>query len=232
MRGGIGRARLARVIFVLASGVLLSVGACGSPAVGPSLPSFPTPEPVAAPAPEARTDGLLADDCAGLLAVDDLGALLGLPLDSVALRTTVGVPAPSIGRTERVACQYSGTVGSPSQGRALLGINAAAYVDPTAATKQWRINADVESGERRELPIGAASAVLIERREESVLTVVYGSGTLTIVLPEGPRPADRTRAEVAVDLALRVLPALSALAPEPTPSPTPAVVEPAIAASS
>lgn len=240
MRGGIGRGQVARMAIVGVAAVLLSVAACAAPEIGPSLPTFPTPEAVAGPAPEPGDNGFLPDDCTGLLAVGDLGALLGLPLDSVALRTTIGVPAPSVGRIERVACQYSGAAGSPAKGRPLLGMNAAAYVDAAAAAQQWRTNADAESGDRRELPIGAASAVLIERRGEAVLTVVYGSGTLTIVLPDGPRPGDRSRADVAVDLALRVLPALAAMAPAqiqaptqaPPPTPTPVVAEPARAAAS
>ncbi|MCY7342457.1 MAG: hypothetical protein LH603_11585 [Pseudonocardia sp.] len=218
MDGG-NRPRVARAgIAVSIAATLLLTGACAATGTdpGPSLPTFPTPTQVAAPpTPGADLEGALPDDCDRLLKVADLGALLGLPLDSVGVRTTVGVPAQSVGRTERVACQYSGTVGGPVGGRTLLGLNAAAYVDAAAAEKQWRLNADAEDGDRREMPLGAASAVLIERRVEAVLMVVYGSDTLTVILPEGPRPEATSRADIVSDLALRVLPTLAAMGPAP-----------------
>jgi hypothetical protein len=161
---------------------------------------------------------VVPDDCARLLSVGDLGALLGLPLDTVAVRTTMGVPSPSVGRTERLDCAYTGTAGGPAAGRPLLGLNAAAYTDDASAADHWRINADAQDGARRDFAIGAASAVLVEQGGESLLTVLYGSGTLTFTLPGRPPPGNRAPADVLVDLALRVLPAVAGAAPKPTPA--------------
>jgi hypothetical protein len=151
--------------------------------------------------------------------------LLGLPLDSVEVRTIVGVAEPSVGRTERVACRYTGTAAAgPRRGRTLLDLNVSAYTDPGAAMKQWRVNSDAESGERRELPIGAASAVLVERPGESLLMVAHGTSNLTFVLPgAGSLPVQRPPGDTLVDLALRVLPAV---APSPSAPPAPVPLPP------
>jgi hypothetical protein len=195
-------------VALLAAATISCASASGQPAPLP-VPTFAGP---AAPPPGAAVpaDSGLPDDCERLLAVDDLGALLGLPLDSVAVRTTIGVPAPSVGRTERLACRYTGAAGGPQRGATLLDLNAALYTDAEAAEKQWRVNADAEDGERSEMSLGSAPAMLVERRAEAMLTVVHGPGTLTVILPARVRlPGDRTRAEALEDLTLRVLPALT-----------------------
>lgn len=134
-----------------------------------------------------------------------------------------------MGRTERVACRYTGTAASPVRGT-LLDINVARYVDAAAAARQWGVNTGVESGARSDLPIGAARSALFDRDRESVLMVTYDDDTLTFVLPEGPRPGDRARGEVLVDLALRVLPAVG---PPPSAPPTTLTTVPsAVAAGS
>jgi len=224
VRGGT-RSGVVRLLAALVI-VMLGTGCAAADAQTTPVPTFPAPSATAGGAPgEADRGGALPTDCAELLAVADLGALLGLPLDSVAVRTTIGVAEPSVGRTERVACRYTG-IGA-ARGT-LLDINLASYVDAAAAANQWRVNAGAESGERRDLPIGAASAALFDRAMESVLMVTYDDDTLTFVLPEGPRPAGRPRGDVLVDLALRVLPAVGP--PAATPAPPTTSVAPAAAA--
>lgn len=206
MLGGTGR--VAAGMTAVALGAVLVAG-CAQPEPGPSLPQFPAAGATSAPGTAAPDQGKIPDDCMRLMTVEDLGALLGLPLGSVAVRSTVGIPAPSVGRVERLDCSYGGT--AAAGGRTLLSLNAAAYTTPAAASSQWKLNASAEDGDRRVLPIGAASAVLVERPGEALLTVVYGSGTLTFTLPNRPLPRDR--ADVLVDLALRVLPGIAATAP-------------------
>lgn len=193
------------------------------------VPTFATPSAAAGGGTGLVRGDELPADCAELLSTADLGALMGLPLDSVAVRSTVGVPEPSVGRTERLACRYTGTAAAgPFRGDTLLDINVGRYTDADAAANQWRVNADVEDGQRTDLPIGAARAALFDRPRESVLMVTYDDDTLTFVLPEGPRPGGRSRGDVLVDFALRVLPAVGpaesrTAAPSPTPSPIPGV---------
>lgn len=219
MGGAAGRAARGVVLAV----VLLLAAACSSSPPTTPLPAFPTAPAVESAGGPGTPDGSIPTDCGGMLAVDDLNALLGLPIGSVAARTTIGVPEPSVGRTQRVACRYSLV---PGRGT-LLDLNAARYSDAEAASRQWSVNADAESGERRDLSIGAARAALFERAPETVLMVTYDDDTLTFVLPEGPRPEGRTRADVLIDLALRVLPTVgpvtTAAVPSSSSTPSPAV---------
>jgi hypothetical protein len=202
----------------LAAAVLALAACSASPLESTEVPTFTTSADATASA-DAGPDGALPNDCAQILSVADLEALLGMPLGSVQVRTTLGVPQPSAGRTERVACQYTSSAGGRPRGSALLDVNASAFTDADAATKQWRINVDAEDGGRRDVPIGSASAVLLERRGEAVLMIVNGASNVTVVLPDQPLPGGRPPVDVLVDLALRVLPAVTAT---PPPAPTPA----------
>src|SRR5689334_14423833 len=96
VRGGVAAA--------LAAGLLLT--GCAAQAAPTDLPVFPAPG-VASAAAGAPTDvGVVPDDCTRVLGPADLGAVLGLPLNSVTVRTVVGMAAPSVGRTERLDCFY------------------------------------------------------------------------------------------------------------------------------
>ncbi|GAA1834171.1 hypothetical protein GCM10009836_10430 [Pseudonocardia ailaonensis] len=167
----------------------------------------------------------LPDDCAAFLAADDLGALLARPIGSTAVRTIMGVAEPSVDRVARVGCRYSAS--GPGGGGTLLDINLGRYSDAAAAQRQWKLNTNAErsDGQSRDLPVGTVPGVLIERRAETVLAVVYGVDTLTFVLQAGARapgaPADRL-----VDLAQRVLPKDGISQPAPPPT-TPAAPPPA-----
>ena len=206
MRGGGIWSRLG------AGAAVVALTSCGSAAGEPG--ALPVPTFAASPASAgaagaggAVDQGRLPDDCTRLLAGNDLGALFGLPLDSVAVRTTLGTPAPAVGRTERLTCSYARTSGARGD---LLDINISAYTDAEAATKQWRTNAAVEDGPHRDVPLGDARGVLVERPTDAVLLVANGAGTLTFVLPQPVRIRDLSAADTLVDLALRVLPTVSA----------------------
>jgi hypothetical protein len=204
---------------VIGASLLLLTGCAGAPVPGTSLPTFAesNASSASAVASAARDAGVVPDDCARILPVGELVAVFGMPLDSVVVRTTVGVPAPSVGRLERMDCAYSGTAAAgPNSGKRLLAINAAAYTTPAAARAQWELNTDGEDGVHHDAPVGSASGVLIERPEEVVLAVQYGSGTVTIVLPNRPLPPGSTAAATLVDLARRVLPTMPGVAPPPT----------------
>jgi hypothetical protein len=219
---GAGEGRVVRhaARVLLGIGLVLVLAACsGADAEPTAVPTFETPAAEAGVAGPGDDGRVIAADCGRILGAADLEALLGLPLGSVAVRTTIGVPQPAVGRTERVSCRYT-RVGEG--GRPLLDLNATAYRDAAAASAQWRVNADAESGERREVPLGAASAVLFEKRGQAVLMVAHSTSNLTLVLPDQPLPGDRSRGDVLVDLALRVLPAVSVVptSSEPPPAPT------------
>lgn len=177
------------------------------------MPTFPESGAVRG---SAGSSGLvdvgIPDDCERVMPVGDLVALLGLPLGSVAVRTTLGVPEPSVGRVERVACRYTGTLGRV-KGVTLLEVNAGRYVDGASATRQWRTNVAAESGARRDLPVGTAPGVLIERPDEVLLTVVHADVAVTMILPAAaPRAPGRAAPDTLTDLARRVL---ATVAPSP-----------------
>ncbi|MFC4949608.1 hypothetical protein [Pseudonocardia sp. GCM10023141] len=221
MHGGwVSIARRRARIGAIALAALLTA-ACAAPVPGPAVPLFPTSGSTSATATAAAKVGVIPDDCPALLSVTDLGALLGLPLNSVAVRTIIGVPLADSGRTERVDCSYSGTA-NPVRGKALLSVAATAFQDRAAALKQWQINVDASDGDRQDLMIGAATAVLFQRRDEAELSAVYGTGTVTLLLPNGKLPGARTRDDVLKDLAVRVLatmPEVGAAPPAPTGAP-------------
>jgi hypothetical protein len=226
MRGSVTRRALSGAIGVL---LLLVSSSCATSSAAPGalpVPTFSAPPAGGGAAPGAAPgEKGLPGECERILGVDALGALLGLPLDSVAVRTVVGVPAPSVGRDERLDCRYiaATSVGDRRRGAALLDIALGSYVDADAAARQWRVNSEAMDGPSRELALGAASAVLVERSGEAMLLVVNDAETVTLVLPADVRVGERTSEETLVDLALRVLGALSGTAPAADPS-TPSVV--------
>jgi hypothetical protein len=221
-------------VFVFKSAVVAFVlsGSLAACAAGPSdtelpVPTFPASTQQGAGGAAAEDDQGLPDDCERLLAVADLGALLGLPLDSVSVRTIIGTPSPSVGRIERLTCQYVGTPAAPGlRGATLLNVNAGLYTDGAAAAEHWRINVNAEGGgERRDLQLGTAPAVLVQRPDETLLTTVNGPGTVTLVLPSRvPQPSGRAPADTLVDVALRTLVVVT---PPPSPTPVPVGEPPA-----
>jgi hypothetical protein len=215
-----------RVVAMLAVGLGV-LTACSTATGEEALPVPTFPASAAAGSGAGPTKIALAEDCGTLLAPDDLGALFARPIGSTALRTIRGVPEPSVNRTERIGCRYSAS--GPGGGNTLLDINIGRYTDAAAAKRQWQLNTNAErsDGRSRDLAIGAAPAVAVERGTETVLAVVYGVDTLTFVLPAAARapgaPVDRL-----VDLALRVLPKDGATQPAPpeTSTPPPPAVAP------
>jgi hypothetical protein len=205
MRGA-GGGRAARAL--LAGALALAIGGCSTseaePTAVPTFPSAVGPGPATTAADDGR---VLPADCGRILAASDLEAVMGLPLGSVAVRTTIGVPQPAVGRVERVSCRYT-RVGDGG-GRPMLDVNATAYRDAEAASAQWQVNVRAESGERRDVQLGSAPAVLFEKRGQAVLMMAHSTSNLTLVLPDQPLPGGKTRADALIDLALRVLPSVS-----------------------
>jgi hypothetical protein len=210
-----------------------ALAACSSAAGEPGtlpVPTFPSSASAAASGTAGPVDqGRLPDDCIRVLGGNDLGALFGLPVDSVAVHTTIGTPAPSVGRTERLGCSYTRSGGAHDD---LLDLNVGAYTDPESAAKQWRTNVAAEDGDRRDVALGGAHGVLVERPQEAVLMIANGAETLTFVLPDRIRIRDLSAGDTLVDLALRVLPTVAggAAAPPPPPPPPPQPTRPAAAA--
>jgi hypothetical protein len=196
----------------LAVVALLAGCSSGDELATPAIPSFPGPGAAPATSAPAPRSTLVPTDCNQLLSKDELPNLLGLPLGSVDVRSLRDVPAPSVGRLERVTCTYTSTggAGAPNQGSQVLKMIASGYSAPEAAQAQVAVNNQVEqrSGVTGvDTPIGAATGTFFSDPDGPILVVAYRQITVSITLTRGDLSADQSRS-VAVDLAQRVLPVL------------------------
>lgn len=211
---GHGRARARVVGALLVLGLTAALTACSSSSSsGPAVPGFPGPG--AAPttsAPPSRST-LLPTDCNQLLSKDELPNLLGMPLGSINTTSLRDVPAPSVGRLERVTCNYTSLGGpaAPAVNTVVLKVLSSGYTTPAAAQAQAQVNNQVEQSsgvQGTATPIGAAASTYFPDPDGPVLVVVYGRVTTSLTLsPTGPVAAAQARS-VLVDLAQRVLPVL------------------------
>jgi hypothetical protein len=199
-----GQRAVWRLLAAAAALVALTAGCAAPDGDQVPLPSFEQAEAVEA-AEWGDPSEPLPDDCGRLMTTDELTALLGRPLGSLTLRTVRGVAEPSVGRIARLACRYSpaGQTGAP-----VLNLNVGRYDTPESAARQWKLNSDAEraGSPSRDLEIGAARAVLVERPGSTTLILTYVDSTITLVLPGPPPVPERAPQDVLVDLALRVIP--------------------------
>lgn len=178
------------------------------------------------------------DPCAALITPVDVANVLGIDTAKVAVRTVRGQPAPSVRRTDRLDCRYTG-----EKGRDLFDIRTNTFTDDAAATEQWQRNVALEDGTRRDLRLGGAQAALFNRHGEALMTLVDGKRTVAIEVPDKTVPDGRGADNLIIDFTQRVLKigpdATSAPAtgmpPQPGPPdvrPTPPPTGPVIAGAS
>ena len=192
----------------------LLVGCSAAPVPGPSLPTFPASDDGSASAAavdRARTPASSRTTARGSSPSTSSSPCSGCRSTASSCAPRVGVPAPSVGRLERMDCAYTGTApAGPDSGKRVLAINAAAYTSPDAAHAQWVLNT-VRRGRRAPRPAG-------RQRRRGARRAAGGDaagrplrlGHRTLVLPDQPLPAASTAAGMLVDLARRVLPTRAA----------------------
>jgi hypothetical protein len=187
--------------------LLAGVAACGSPPAMVAVPTFPVVSPAPTTTPPPGPDGgHLPTDCEQILGHDELPALLGLPVDSVTLRTVQGVPAPSVGRLERINCTYLVTDPAPPPQGVVLRMTLGRYSDVAAARDQYDRNVADERGgasASTQPDLGAAAATVVQRGAQTVLLTCYDA--LTVDLDLAQRPAPLPPRDLLTDLARRVL---------------------------
>ncbi len=176
---------------------------------GPPIPTFAAGSGSASSTVSTVSrSALLPQDCDQVLSHEQVPALLGLPLDSVDVHTTIGVPEPNVKRLERVTCQYD-RIGAGSE---LLEFTMSAYADAAAARDHTAINLAAESQSAGQpgdpSPIGAAAGTYFVDGAQRIIVLTYGRSALSLVLQHGI-VADDIERSVVVDLAQRVLPALA-----------------------
>jgi hypothetical protein len=191
----------------------MTVLGCGRPE--PDLPRQPVPtfdpDPANGPARSAPRDTLLPTDCQNMTTGATMSALLGKPLDSVRSHTVLGVAAASVGRLERVTCQYQLAGRKPV--RPVLELNLGVYTTSSAADRQLTTNAAAERSDAQRVEnftIGSARAVLFGEDGQSVLLVSSGRSSITLTLHDGVVPPEQAK-PVMVDLVQRVLPNLASV---------------------
>lgn len=190
-------------------------GAAADPRV--DLPTFAATAPTVDPA-----SAVPLDPCAALITPADVAGVLGLDPAKTGVRTVIGQPSPSVGRTAKLDCSYTA-----DKGRPLFTLRSSTYASPEAARAQWQLNAGLEQGERRDTTLGTATGMLIVRRTELLLSLVDGPRTFAVQLPDRTVPKGRARENLVVDLAQRALkidpaaPPTTAAAPVPVPAGAP-----------
>jgi hypothetical protein len=229
------RGRVALLAGIALVGALLSGCATASGDPGIAVPTFSAEDPAAAGSGAASIPIALPTDCAQLMDPEQAGALFGQVLGTVSVQSVRGVPQPAVNRTERTACTYRaggqeqafGGAGARNSGPVLYQLNIGRYGDTASATRQWQLNANAERSDAtasRDITVGSVPGVLIERPDETTLAMVYGVDTLTFVLPVAAPGQNRAAAETLLDLAQRILPALT---PTQPPAARPAAPAPA-----
>lgn len=211
---GARRRRSARALTAVALLAALVAG-CSSdlPAGTPPIPTFPGPGAGPATSVPPPRDSILPTDCDQVLASDQMPNFLGLPLGTVRVTALRDVPAPSVGRLERVTCNYTslGGPGSPPPNTPVLKMLASGYTTPQAAAAQSQVNRDAQANSGvtpQPVPLGSAQAIYFADPDGPVLVVVYGRVTASFTLTPG-QPVPQNQAQtVLVDLALRALPVL------------------------
>jgi hypothetical protein len=196
--------------------MLVGATACGAPAMVP-VPTFPAANPALPTTPPAGPDGGLGllVDCEQLVGHDELPELFGLPVGSVAVRTVLGVPAPSVGRLQRTDCTYSVRDPNAPPLGVVLRMTVGLYRDTAAAREQHDRNVAEEqvgaSGFRRP-HVGAAAATFVHHEGESVLLTCYDTLTVDLDLAQraGPLPPE----DLLTDLVRRVLGRLTSPRPD------------------
>ena len=208
------RARRALLAGTLAAAALVAAACSSGTATGtPPIPEFPGPGAAPASSAPPPRNSILPTECDQVLASDQMPNYLGLPLGSVRVTALRDVPAPSVGRLERVTCNYlsQGGPGAPPSNTLVLKVLASGYTDPQAASAQSRVNRDAQASAgvpAQPVPMGAAEAVYYPDPDGPVLVVVYGRVTASFTLtPDSPVPVDQAQ-PVLVDLAMRALPVL------------------------
>ncbi|WP_447003460.1 hypothetical protein ACRAKI_27875 [Saccharothrix isguenensis] len=165
---------------VLAAVVVLACGACSTgeppPRVAPPIPTI-VPPTTFTRVPQ-MTDRPLPDDCELIVPVPSVHKFLGRELPGE-LRTIIGIPEPSLGRTAKVDCYYGLGERQPL-GAAPVVVGLATYGDPPTATGRVEesVAAEREHGASiTQVDVGKVKASLVSTKGERLLIGSLGKTT-------------------------------------------------------
>ena len=147
-------------------------GACGAAPSPVPVPAFP----VATSPPTVGPRAVSHDQsCETLLPQAEAVAVLGLPLDGLAISDVRDLPAPRVGRTARETCTYTAVSPVWPVKGVVLVVMVGSFVDPTSARAQHDRNVVNAAGGAAAVPerLGTATAAVVARPDRTVLLSVY-----------------------------------------------------------
>ncbi|MEU4803121.1 hypothetical protein [Actinosynnema sp. NPDC023587] len=185
---------------VVAGALVAGLAGCSEQpqAVAPPV-QIPT---ILAPTTVVRTpvmvDRELLDDCELIVPVEKVNARIGREVQGE-VRTIVGIPEPSVGRTAKVDCYYDLAERQPLSAAPLI-IGLATYADDGAARDRVveSITAErAEGGTVSEVEVGKQKASVVSTAGERLLIGSLGKSTFVARAKVGFVPDDQVNAVLA-----------------------------------
>lgn len=185
---------------VLAAVAVLACAACSAvkppPAAPPQIPTIVPPTSFSR-VPQ-MTDRPLPDDCELIVPIEFLNRALGGELPGE-LRTIIGIPEPSLGRTGKIDCYYGLAERQPlTAARVVVGL--ATYADEPTAAGRVADSVTAERGEGAsvtQLDVGKQKASLVSTKDERLLMGSLGKTTFVSRAKVGVVPDDKVGAFLA-----------------------------------
>ncbi|NUT52939.1 MAG: hypothetical protein HOV94_37475 [Saccharothrix sp.] len=178
---------------VVAAMAVLACAGCAAVTPGPvAQPQIPTilPPTTITRIPQ-MTDRPLPDDCELVVPVEVLHQRLGRELPGE-LKTIIGIPEPSLGRTGKIDCYYGVPERQPLTAAPVV-IGLATYTDePTASGRVAEsLAAERQDGASvREVDVGKRKGSLVTTKDERLLMGWLGKTTFVARAKAGVLPDD------------------------------------------
>ncbi|XVS62852.1 hypothetical protein ACQPYE_32020 [Actinosynnema sp. CA-299493] len=178
---------------VLAAMVVLACAGCAAvqtqPAAQPKIPTIVPPTSFSR-VPQ-MTDRPLPDDCELVIPVELFNQKLGRELPGE-LKTIIGIPEPSLGRTGKIDCYYGVPEKQPIAAAPVI-IGLATYADEAAAGTRVAesVAAEREDGATvREVDVGKKKGQFISSEDERLVLGSLGKTTYVARVKLGVLPDD------------------------------------------
>ncbi|PSL57812.1 hypothetical protein B0I31_10123 [Saccharothrix carnea] len=178
---------------VLAAMVVLVCAGCAAvqpqPVAQPQIPTILPPTTISR-VPQ-MVDRPIPDDCELVVPVELFHQKLGRELPGE-LKTIIGIPEPSLGRTGKIDCYYAVPERKPIAAAPVI-IGLAAYTDaPTAAARvEESVTAERQEGATvREVDVGKKKGQFVSTKDERLVMGSLGKTTFVARAKLGVLPDD------------------------------------------
>ncbi|MCE6994036.1 hypothetical protein LZG04_04295 [Saccharothrix sp. S26] len=178
---------------VVAAMVALVCAGCAAvkpqPVTQPQIPTIVPPTTISR-IPQ-MVDRPIPDDCELVVPVEVFHQKLGRELPGE-LKTIIGIPEPSLGRTGKIDCYYAVPERQPL-GAAQVVIGLAAYTDEPTAAARVTESVDLERKEGatvREVDVGKKKGQFVSTKDERLVIGSLGKTTYVARAKAGVLPDD------------------------------------------